>query len=311
VSGAFLLLVVLAVWAGTPLLSLALGHGPNDPFPYAVSETTLSPVGPWSHVPDQHVFTGERPQAETALLVLGADGQLGRDLLLRLLDGGKVTLMVALGATLLALAIGVLVGLAAAWFGGFVDAAISRATELVMAFPLLFFVILLASTVGDHVDGVTLGFLRPGVLSLVLVIGSFTWFYPARIVRTEVLALRGRDFVEAARMIGASDARILRSHLLPHLVPTMIVYTTLLFATNVLLEAGISFLGFGIKLPTASWGSLLSTSWGAARSTTTGPLSVNPWLTLAPSLTIFAVVLALNLLGEGLRTAIDPVGSRR
>ena len=310
-------MLVLLVWVGTPIASKLVGHGPNDPFPYAVDPVTLEGVGPWTWVPDVNTYAGDvaaPPEGgPQTLMVLGSDGQLGRDLMLRLLDGGKVTLTVAIGGTLLAMLIGVGMGLLAAWQGGIVDSGVGRLTEFVMAFPLLFFAILAASTFGDQIDGITLGVLRPGVLSFILIIGLFTWFYPARIIRTEARALSGQEFVEAARMVGASDWRILRSHLLPHLVPTMIVYSTLLVATNILLEAGLSFLGFGIELPTASWGSILSTTWGAGRSASAGAgasLTVDPWLTVFPSLVIFGTVLALNLLGDGLRAAFDPDGGR-
>ena len=299
----FLVLLVAAVLVGTPILSSILGHGPNDVFPTATDELR-KPVGPWTRVADP------LQPGKFDLLPLGADGPLGRDELLRLLDGARVSLTVAVGGTLLAMAIGVVLGAAAAFFGGLVDAAISRLTELVMAFPLLFFVILLASTVQDDLSGITFGFLEPGVFGLILLIGSFTWFYPARIIRTEVLSLRERPFVEAARMVGASDWRILRRHVLPHLVAPIIVYSTLMIPVNILLEAGVSFLGLGIQLPTASWGSLLATAWGSIRQPNVSTVSMTVWITIFPSLAILATVLAFNVLGEGIRAAFDPASRR-
>ena len=259
-------------------------------------------------MPDTGIYSDAGPPEQTTLLVLGADGPLGRDMMLRLLDGGRASLSIALGGTLLAMTIGAILGALAGYHRGFVDAAVSRVTELVMAFPLLFFVILLASTVAGRLDDYTFGgVLQPGALPLILIIGAFTWFYPARIVRAEMLALRQNEFVEAARMVGASDGRIIRTHLLPHLAPSLIVYTTLLLATNILLEAGLSFLGVGIRLPTASWGSLLATSWGTARNPSPLlPEQTTIWLTLLPSAAILVAVLAFNLLGEGLRSALDP-----
>jgi peptide/nickel transport system permease protein len=171
-----------------------------------------------------------------------------------------------------------------------------------MAFPLLLFAIALASTVGPRLNGITLGFLGKGVLALTLVIGCFSWYYPARIIRAQVLSLREKEFIEAARMIGASDVRIIRSHLLPHLVAPIIVYSTLVFAQNILFEAGLSFLGVGIQLPTASWGNLLAT---APEFYTT-----QPWLMLWPGLAVLMTTLAFNLLGDGLRDAFDPRSSR-
>jgi peptide/nickel transport system permease protein len=135
---------------------------------------------------------------------------------------------------------------------------------------------------------------------LCIVITIFSWFYPARIVRAQVLSLREKEFVEAARMVGASDWRIIRSHLMPHLVAPIVVYSTLIVATNILLEAGLSFLGVGIPLPTASWGNLLATAPDFYQ--------IQPWLLIWPGLAMLITVLAFNLLGDGLRDAVDPRG---
>ena len=197
------------------------------------------------------------------LFVLGADGPLGRDELLRVLAGGRVSLEIALFATLIGLAIGVLFGTIAGWYGGSVDALVSRLTELVMAFPLLLLVIAIGQSVADRFDNVTLhGTFEPGVLSLGVVIRFFSWFYPARVCRVLVQELREREFVEAARMIGQSDWRILRKHILPHLLGPVTVWAGLMAASVIVLEAALSSLNFGIRLPTASWGSLLSSTFG-------------------------------------------------
>ena len=177
------------------------------------------------------------PGTEHTLLVLGGDGPLGRDELLRLLDGGRVSLEVAVGATLLALLLGLIAGACAGFYGGWIDSVISRAADLVMAFPLLLMLILVGSTIGPRLTDITFGFLQHGVVSLVLTIALFTWFYPARIVRGEIAALKEREFVESARMIGAKEFRILRHHLLPHVVPVLLAYSAFLVATNVLVEA--------------------------------------------------------------------------
>ena len=129
-----------------------------------------------------------------------------------------------------------------------------------MAFPATLFIVALSATAGDRLNDVTFGVLAPGVITLVAVFTLFGWFFPARIVRAQVLSLREKEFVEAARMIGASDARIIRSHLLPHLVAPIIVWATLIVAGYVILEASLSFINLGIKLPTASWGNLLATA---------------------------------------------------
>jgi len=311
-SAGLLCLLLGLVYAGPIVLRHVVGHGPNDPFPYAVDEN-LKPVGPWARVPDatstiQGVPFGHAPRGTpTTLLVLGGDGPLGRDELLRLLEGGRVSLEVAFGATLLSIILGLLAGACAGYFGGWIDAAISRSADLVMAFPLLLFLILLGSTLGPRLSDVRLGFLQPGVVSLVVIIGIFTWFYPARIVRAEVTALKEREFVESARMVGAGEWRILRHHLLPHVIPVLLAYSAFLVATNVLVEAGVTFLGVGIRLPTASWGNLLSTAWGTSRT----PLPYDPhrttiWLTVFPTLAILLTAVSWTMLGEGLRRALEP-----
>jgi len=321
ISGGFLVVLLLAVLPGVAIFSRAIGHGPNDLFPYAV-DASLKPAGPWSWVPDtsavpgidENTFTQTPPPAGTGktLFVLGADSSLGRDELQRLLYGGRVSLTVAIGATLLALLIGVTLGTVAAFFGGWVDSVVSRFTDLVMAFPVLLLAIVLGSTFSKKLDDVTLGgALNQGVLSLILLIGLFTWFYPARIVRSLILSLRAREFVEAAEMVGSSDGKIMRTHLFPHVIPALTVWATLAVATNIMLEAGITFLGVGIKLPTSSWGTMLAATWGTVLSPNTyNPLAFSPWLTLIPSLAIFLTVLALTLFGEGLREAFDPRGIR-
>ncbi len=168
-----------------------------------------------------------------------------------------------------------------------------------MAFPALLFVIALASTAGERLDKVTFGgTLGEGVVTLVLVFTVFGWFYPARIIRAKVFSLREKEFIEAALMTGASDARIIRSHLLPHLVAPIIVYSTLIVAAYILSEAALSFLGVGIKVPTASWGNLLA---DAPNFYTTVPL-----LMLWPGIAVVLTTLAFNLLGDGLRDAFDP-----
>jgi peptide/nickel transport system permease protein len=171
-----------------------------------------------------------------------------------------------------------------------------------MAFPLLLFVVALAATIGPQLDSITLGIFPKGVVTLVLIFVLFGWFYPARIMRAQVLSIREKEYVEAARMIGASDARIIRSHVLPHLVAPMIVYSTLIVASYVLFEAGLSFLGLGIKFD-PSWGNLLAS---APEYYTTRPL-----LMVWPGLAVLLTTLSFNLLGDGLRDAFDPRSSQQ
>jgi ABC-type dipeptide/oligopeptide/nickel transport system permease subunit len=303
-----LLGIVFACYAGEPIAAHLLGHGVNDVFPYATSEN-LTPVGPFTWVPDVHSVYPE-PTARTpqTLFLFGADGPLGRDEFLRVLKGGQVSLEVAFGATLVAVLIGVTLGTVAGFFGGLADTLISGVTEFVMAFPLLLLVIAIGQTIADRFDFMTLyGTFEPGVLSLAIVIGLFMWFYPARIARALVLSLREQEFVEAARMIGASNRRILVRHLLPHLSGPIAVWSTLVAASVVVLEAALSFLNFGIRLPTTSWGSLLSANWGTLVSFgSAAPSTSSAWTMAAPAVFVFATVLSLTLVGDGLRSALDP-----
>jgi ABC-type dipeptide/oligopeptide/nickel transport system permease subunit len=190
-------------------------------------------------------------------------------------------------------------GAAAGYYRGWIDTIVARLTEITMAFPALLFVIALASTAGERLDKITFGgAVGEGVVTLVLVFTVFGWFYPARIIRAKVFSLREKEFIEAALMTGASDARIIRSHLLPHLVGPIIVYSTLIVAAIILNEAALSFLGVGIQPPTPSWGNLLA---DAPNFYTTVPL-----LMLWPGIAVVLTTLAFNLLGDGLRDALDP-----
>lgn len=221
---------------------------------------------------------------------LGAD-LLGRDLLTRLLYGARVSLTVASLGTLLALLMGLAAGLLAGYYRGIADTVISRFVDAMMAIPVLLLAIALASV------------LRQGSLWIVvLVLGLVNWTYLARIIRAEVLSLRERDFIEAARAMGAGDFAILARHLLPNLMGPLIVFATLSVAGNILLESALSFLGVGIQPPVPSWGNMIQEGVAFYR--------VAWWITLYPGLAILATVTCLNLVGEALREAIDP-GARR
>ncbi len=285
----FIVLLVLASFPGASIAERLLGHGPNDLFFDGVDER-LVPVGMMTWV--------DNPEGGRDLFVLGADGTLGRDLFLRLLYGGRVSLEVAVFSTAGVMFVGTLLGAIAGYYRGWIDTIISRTIEITMAFPALLFIIALASTIGTRLDSITFGVFAPGVVTLVMVFTVFGWFYPARVIRSQVLSIREKDFIDAARMVGASDWRIVRSHVLPHLVAPIIVFSSLIVASYVLFEAGLSFLGLGIKLPTASWGNLLA----AAPEFYT----IQPWLMVWPGLAVLMTTLAFNLLGDGLRDAFDP-----
>jgi ABC-type dipeptide/oligopeptide/nickel transport system permease subunit len=303
----FIVFLLLAAFIGGPIMSRVLGHGPNRIFAFGVDQHSLAPVGPWTHVSNAD-YVGETPDVFAsahpgqtlghALLPLGADGSLGRDLFLRLLYGAQTSLEVAVLATLGSVALGVLMGLLAGYFRGWVDTVVSRLIEVVMVFPALLFIIAVRVVAGPQLNSITFGFLAKGVFTLVLIFSVIGWFYPARIIRGVVFSLREKEVGEAARMTGASDFRIMRSHLLPHLVAPIVVYSTLIIASNILGEAGLSFLGLGIEQPTASWGNLLAAAPDFYLT--------QPWLMVWPGLSILLTTLAFNLLGDGLRDAFDP-----
>jgi peptide/nickel transport system permease protein len=298
-GGVFIVLLVLIAFAGAPLAAKVLGHGPNEPFLVSGGlDADQLPAGPWTHVTKLTEDGGTDEQ----LFVLGSDSTLARDEFLRLLYGAQVSLEVGIGATLLSLLLGTIGGAIAGFYRGWADTVVSRLVDLTMAFPYLLFVITLAATLGTRLNKVTFGFLGEGVFTLILVFGLLGWFYSARVMRSLALSLREKEFVEAARMVGSSNWRIIRSHIFPHLVGPLIVLATLNVAAFILAEAGLSFLGLGIQLPTASWGNLLA---DAPQYYTSRPL-----LMVWPGIALLLTTLAFNLLGDGLRDAFDPRGSR-
>ncbi len=282
-AAVFLLLLVAAAIGGAPLAAHLTGHGPNVEYQNALDMNGL-PLGVMGRAYND---AGTRHDPHGQLFVLGAD-RLGRDQLVRVFYGARVSLIVAFGATSLAILIGVLIGVAAGFYGGKVDAIASRMIESAMAFPALLLAVGLAVVIGA------------GLVNALVVIAVFTWYYPARIVRTQTISLKRTQFVEAARSIGGSDLHILTRHVLPHLVAPLLVYGTSIVATNILFEAGLSYLGVGVPLPTASWGSMLSDG------VTSGYYRFDPALALVPGAALVLTMLALNLLGDGLRDAFDP-----
>ena len=306
-SVGFIILLFLAAFVGGPIMSRILGHGPNHIFAFGVDQSSFAPVGPWSHVSNadypgqtQAIFQSAHPgqHLHKVLLPLGADSQLGRDLFLRLLYGAQTSLEVAVLATACSVALGVLMGLLAGYFRGWVDTVVSRLIEVVMVFPALLFIIAVRVVAGPQLNAITFGFLAHGVFTLVLIFSVIGWFYPARIIRGVVFSLREKEFVEAARMTGASDLRIMRSHLLPHLVAPIIVYSTLIIASNILGEAGLSFLGLGVGASRPTWGNMLAD--GRAYVATAW------WLATMPGLAIMLTVLSINMIGDWVRDVLDP-----
>jgi peptide/nickel transport system permease protein len=256
-----LLLVVVAIFA--PWIA---PYSPLKEFSNGLTPVG-GPIGPGSH------------------FLLGTD-EAGRDVLSRLIFGARVSLLVGVVATGLASLIGVAVGTAAGYFGGLVESILMRLTDTVMSFPILLFCVALIAVTG------------PSVRNVVLVIAFAYWTYLARVVRSQVLSLKEREFVNAARTLGVGPLTIVRRHIMPHLLPTIIVYGTLGIATSILIEASLSFLGIGVPLPQASWGEMISEGQQYFQTA--------PWLLIVPGVALILTVLAFNLAGDWLTDLLDP-----
>jgi peptide/nickel transport system permease protein len=259
------LLVLLAIAA--PLVAHLVGHGPDTQY----RDTGLTPAG----LP---VGPGRR-------FLLGTDG-LGRDLLVRVLYGARISLLVGVVSTLLAVTAGVLVGLTAGYYGGVVDVFLARFMDAVLSFPFLLLAVALVSIVG------------PSLTISILVIAFFSWAAVGRIVRGQTLAIKEREYVQAAHALGANDLRIMLLDVLPNLIAPVIVYTTLLIPTAIVFESTLSFLGLGVVPPTPTWGNMLAESLQFYQ--------VAWWFVLFPGLALLVTTLAFNLLGDSVRDALDP-----
>jgi peptide/nickel transport system permease protein len=277
-GGVIVLLILVAIFA--PLIVGVLGHDPLE-FHYDQVDPDLQVSTGW--------FGGVSPQ-----FLFGVEPVNGRDIFSRVVYGARISLLIAFFATLLAVFVGTVTGVVAAYFGGWVDTLISRTMDVFLAFPILLFALALAGIIPDQAFGLQGDALR--IVLIVVIIGFAGWPYIGRIIR--VLSLREREFVDAARSLGARSPRILFSEMLPNLVAPILVYATLLIPTNILFEAALSFLGVGIRPPTPSWGGMLSeaTHW----------FQIAPNFMVFPGLAIFVTVLAFNLFGDGLRDALDP-----
>lgn len=285
IAGAVLILEIAILAIIAPLLAHLVGHGPNSLYQSELTTTVALPKGP------------------SSTFWFGAD-QVGRDVFVRTMYGARTSLMVAVSATVFATVIGALFGMISGYFGGKTDTVLSRFIDIFLSLPYLLFAIGLASVCSVTATG-CFGFLQPGVPLVIAILAIFTWAYLARIVRGQVLSLKEREFIQAARAMGASDRRIIFSELLPNLVAPITVYATLIIPSNILFAAALSFLGVGIPQTTPSWGRMLSDA------TSNSLFTYAWWMMVFPGIFLLFTTLAFNLVGDGLRDALDPRGGRR
>ena len=267
--GTILVIVLLAILA--PVFAKIVGHGPNQQFIDIGENANGGPVPP------------------SGTFWLGTDNN-GRDLFIRILYGARVSLVVGVLATMISVALGVLLGLAAGFIGGFVDTVIARVIDVMLSIPFLILAISIA-----YVSG-------PSVWLVIVIVGVLSFTYLARIVRGQVISIKGREFVEAARALGAGPWRIMFVDILPNVMAQVIVYATLLIPLAIVAEASLSFLGVGVPPPTADWGSMIS---GASGWYQYGYW----WFLFFPSVALLITTLAFNIFGDSVRDALDPRGA--
>ena len=270
-ASAATVVVLVAVALAAPLIAHLVGHDPTTQY----RDTGLTPAG--------------LPVGPSRRFLFGTDS-LGRDVFIRVVYGTRISLLVGVVSTLLAVVLGVVVGVTAGYYQGATDTVLARFMDVVLSLPFLLFAIALVSVAG------------PSIVVSILVIAFFSWAAVGRIVRGQTLSIREREYVEAARSLGAGDIRIMVVDVLPNLVVPVIVYTTLLIPTAIVFEATLSFLGMGVVPPPPTWGNMLSDSLQFYQ--------VAWWFVLFPGLALLITTLAFNLLGDGIRDALDPSTER-
>jgi len=285
-AGGVVVLVLIALALLAPVITNLLGQDPDAYHENLIDPLFGTPKGSLGGISGDHL--------------LGVEPVNGRDIFARILYGARVSLLVGFLSAMVAVVLGTVLGIVAGFFGGVVDSLISRVMDGLLAFPQLLFTIALVSVMPNNMLGLTGSSVR--VFVMILVIGFFGWPYIGRVVRGQTLSMREREYVEAARSLGAGRYYILFKELLPNLVAPIIVYTTMMIPTNILTEAALSFLGVGVKPPTSSWGQMLSSAIDYYDS--------DPMYMVVPGVAIFITVLAFNLFGDGVRDALDPKASR-
>jgi len=282
-----LVIVFIAVLA--PLITRLVGVNPTDFNDDAINDAGALPIGKFGGISLAHP--------------LGVEPGTGRDIFARLLYGSRISLLIALSATVITMLFGVVVGIIAGYSRGWLDGALGRLMDVILAFPLVLILLALSNVLTQRLQTTFhMGDLSSRVLYLILVLSLFGWPYLARIVRGQVLSLREREFVESAISMGAGTPRILFREILPNLWAPILVYATLLLPTYIAAEATLSFLGVGLVPPTPSWGAMLADS--------VRYFVVDPAFLFIPGTYLFVVVLAFNLLGDAVRDALDPRAAR-
>jgi len=285
IVSATVVLVIVGVALLAPVITKLLGVDPTTFNPDTVNDAGALPLGRWGGISLDHP--------------LGVEPGTGRDILARLLYGSRISLLIALSATIITVTVGVTVGILAGYSRGILDTALGRLMDLILAFPLVLILLALSNVMTQRLETTFgLGQVEARVLYLILVLSLFGWPYLARIVRGQVLSLREREFVESAVSMGAGTPRILFREILPNLWAPILVYSTLLLPTYISAEAALSFLGVGLVPPTPSWGAMLADS--------VRYFTVVPSFLFIPGTYLFVVVLAFNLLGDSVRDALDP-----
>ena len=288
-AGIVIIVIIVLLAITAPLFAKWVGH-PVDKTYIDTMTTTFPvmgiPLGPTLHNP-------------SGVFIFGADGT-ARDLFIEVLYGARTSLEVALFATAIEVFLGVSLGILAGYYRGKIDTLISRSCDVFYALPTLLLMLGISAACGAQPPGQEClgGLLQPGKMLIIVLIGFFGWPYLARIIRGQVLSIREKEFVEAARSLGSSNWRIMVRDVLPNVVAPIIVYTTLLIPTNILAEAGLSFLGLGVPPDIPSWGNQISEATSLYR--------IAWWTMVFPGMFLFLTTLAFNMVGDGLRDAFDP-----